>query len=86
MLLRKVVLFYEYRDGRENFYKTQFPPKSVFYSQLMSEDINDDDYEQARTKWKEFNIPDLVEYDDSYLKLDILLLCDLFENLRKCCL
>ena len=33
--------------------------------------------------WTEFNILNMKEYHDLYLSCDILLLADVFENLRK---
>ena len=86
LLLRKGVFPYEYWDSEERFYESQLPPKSAFYCKLTGQDIGDDDYEHAKNVWNEFNIQHLVEYHDLYLKTDVLLLCDVFENFRKCCL
>ena len=49
------------------------------------EDITDLDYTHAQTLCKDFEIKNLGEYYDLYLKSDILLLADVFENLRKIC-
>lgn len=35
--------------------------------------------------WKEFNCNSLLDYLLLYLKVDVLLLCDVFENFRKVC-
>ena len=40
----------------------------------------------AKRVFKDFEIQNLGEYYDSYLKSDVLLLADVFENLQKICL
>ena len=48
--------------------------------------ITDLDYNHAKGICKDFEIKNLGEYHDWYLKSDILLLADVFENFRKMCL
>ena len=50
------------------------------------EDITDADYMYAKRVCKDFEIKNLGEYQDLYLKSDTLFLADAFENLRKMCL
>ena len=50
------------------------------------EDITDTNYMHGKRVCKDFEIKSLSEYHDSYLKNDILLLADVFENFRKMCL
>ena len=60
--------------------------KKNFYSNLNMEDIADANYMHARRVFKDFEIKNLGEYHDLYLKNDTLLLADVFENFREVCL
>ena len=83
---KKGVYPYDYMDSTEKFNGTQLPKRADFYSLLNDEDISDDDYRHAEEVWNTFRIKDTGEYDDLYLKSDILLLVDVFENFRGACL
>ena len=50
------------------------------------ENITDADYMHTKIVCKDFEINNLGEYHDLYLKSDTLLLADVFENFRKKCL
>ena len=50
------------------------------------EDITDADYLHAKRVCKDFEIKNLGEYHDLYLKSNALLSADVFENFRKMCL
>ena len=50
------------------------------------EDITDADSIHAKRVCKDFEIKNLGEYHDLFLKRDPLLLADVFENFRKMCL
>ncbi|XP_050062931.1 uncharacterized protein LOC126552279 [Aphis gossypii] len=62
------------------------PSKLKFYSTLTDENITDDDYIHAKNVWNVFNIKTLGEYSDHYLKTDVAILADVFENFRDLCL
>ena len=53
---------------------------------MTEEDITNDDYNKAKQIWKHFDIKNMGEYHDLYLKTDVLLLTDVFENFRDMCL
>ena len=80
LLLRKGVYPYEYMDSSKRFNETELPSKDKFYSTLNLEDISDDDYAHAINVWNTFNISNLGEYHDLYVKLGTALLGDIFEN------
>ena len=86
MLLRKDVYPYEYLDDWEKFTETTLPEKEEFYNNLNMEDITYADYMHVKRVSKDFEIKNLGEYHDLYLKSDTLILADVFENCRKLCL
>ena len=82
MLLRKSVYPYEYMDSLEKFDETTLPAKKDFYSKLNLENISDEDYLHAQKVLEVFEIRNLGEYHDLYVKNDTLLIADVFENFR----
>ena len=85
LLLRKGVYPYEYMNEWEMFNETTLPEKEEFYCNLNMEDITNAGYMHAKRVCKDFEIKNLGEYHDLYLKNDTLLLVDAFENFRKMC-
>jgi len=49
-------------------------------------DIISERYAHAENAWQRFSSQTLGEYSDLYLKTDVLLLTDIFENFRKNCI
>ena len=85
LLLRKGFYPYENMDDWENFNKTILPEKEEFYSNMNMEDTTETDYMHAKRACRDFEIKNLGEYYDLYLKSNTLLLTDVFENFRKMC-
>ena len=86
ILIRKGIHSYEYMDDWDKFKETVLPPKEAFYSKLNMSGVSDRDYEHARRVRAEFGINNLGEYHDLYLKMDVILLANVFEAFRKVCL
>ena len=68
----------------DKFKEMKLPPREAFYSKLNMAGVREEDYEHANRAWKE--IEDLGEYHDLYLKMDVILLANVFEAFRKVCL
>ena len=86
ILLRKGVYPYEYMDEWNKFNEKVIPSKESFYSNLTLENITKTDYAHANNVFKKFNINNLGEYHDFYVRSDTLLLADIFDNFRQSCL
>ena len=85
LVRRKGVYPYDYVDSITKLSETKLPPQEQFYSELNHSSISDEDYEHARKVWKYFDMKTMKDYHDLYLKTDVLLLADVFENLRNVC-
>ena len=86
LLLRKGVYPYEYVDDWQRFDESCLPPKDAFYSTLTDSHISDEDYKHGQAVWEAFSCATLGDYHDLYLRTDVLLLADVFENFRRMCL
>ena len=62
----------------DKFKETKLPPREAFYSKLNMAGVREEDYEHANRTWKEFDLKDLGEYHDLYLKMDVILLANIF--------
>jgi hypothetical protein len=86
LLEKKGIFPYDFITSWEKLNCTQLPEKNDFYSKLTESHITDDEYKFALDVWNAFNVKTMGEYADLYLKTDILLLADVFENFRNSCL
>ena len=76
-LLKKTgVYLYEYFDSFKRFKEDRLPDCG----------ISEKEYQRACDVWKAFGFKTFGQYHDLYLKADVLLLCDVFENFISVCL
>ncbi|XP_025206925.1 uncharacterized protein LOC112602817 [Melanaphis sacchari] len=86
LVTRKGVYPYEYTDSWSRLDEERLPRKSDFYSTLNESGIKEEEYTHAKEVWDHFGCKTLGEYSDLYLKIDVLLLADVFENFRDVCI
>ena len=86
LLVKKGIYPYEYMSSWDKFKETKLPPEEAFYSKLNMVGVSSENYQHARSVWKEFEIKNLGEYHDLYLKTDVILLANVFEAFRQVCL
>ena len=86
LMKQKGIYPYDHMDSFDRFNETKLPVQQDFYSILNNEHISDEQYKHAQNVWDTFNLKTMGDYHDLYLKSDVLLLADVFENFRKTCL
>ena len=59
------------------------PPKAAFDNNLTGKHISDSEYEEAKKMFDVFDCKKFLDYHLLYLKLDVCLLADVFENYRR---
>ena len=73
-------------DSFGKFSENKLPTKDDFYSILNGEHISDTQYVHAIKVWYTFKSNNKGEYHELYLKSDVLLSADVFENFRMTCI
>ena len=69
--------------NKENLENINLPDKKHFYNMLKLKDITDKEYENVKIFYKNMKFKNIREYIECYLKSDITLLADVFNNFRK---
>ena len=93
----KRYLSLEYVNSFERFNKEKLPARKYFYSSIKDAKIGDDgkisnghinikDYSTCKKTWDKFEMKNMADYHDHYLKKDVLLLTDVFEKFIDTCL
>ena len=83
LMKEKGVYPYDYMDSEAKFSQTQLPQKGDFYSLLTNEEISESEYAHAQKVWETFGIENMGQYHDLYLRSDVLLPADIFQNFRE---
>jgi hypothetical protein len=86
LIRQKGVFPYSYVDCFDKLNDVTLPSIHHFHDNLNNKEISGTDYKRAQEVWGIFNCKTLGEYSDVYLKSDVLLLADIFENFRNVCL
>ena len=76
LISRKGIYPYDCMNGIKKFSEETLPTKEKFFSKLNDSNISDEDFDHAKRIWKEFEVKNLGEYHDLYLKSDVLLFAD----------
>ena len=77
---------YEYMDRFKKFSENKLRIRCKLFSSLKDKCISEKDYLKADNIWNVFKMNTMGDYHDLYLKIDVLLLADVFEKFIKHCL
>ena len=97
LLKQKDAYPYEYMDSFKRFGEEKLPHKKHLYSSVndkttsdsgekLDGHISDEDYLTCKKIWNKFNMKNMGDYHNHYLKKDVLLLADVFEKFIDTCL
>ena len=84
-MIKKGIYPHNYTDSFERFEETKPPPKEVFYDILKNKHIIDEDYNHVNKVWDIFDIKNMGEQHDLYVKTDVLVLSEIFQDFRQNC-
>ena len=74
LVKKKGIYPYEYMNNFKKTKENNLPDKECSFNSLKNCSISDEEYCRAIDIWNIFNIKNLGEYHDLYLKTDVLLL------------
>jgi len=73
---------YENMTDESKLDEIELPPKSAFYSRLVSKDLDDEQYEHAKQLWTKRGMTTQRDLHHFYLLLFVLLLAEVFKAFR----
>ena len=82
LMIQKGVYPYDYIDNFNRLYENYLPDINSFYSKLYKSKCDIDDYKHAQKVFKVFGCKNILDYHNVYLKSDVLLLSDIWDNFR----
>lgn len=82
LISQKGIYPYNYMDSYDKLEETRLPQKDSFYNSLTNKHISNEDYAHAQLVWSTFQIKNMREYTELYIKTDVILLCEVFETFR----
>ena len=83
LLCQKGYYPYEWMDDMHKLKYDGLPAIDQFYSHLQQKPLTNEEYDHAVNVYKKLNCKTFEDYHLTYLKCDVLLLADVFENFRK---
>ncbi|XP_046806281.1 uncharacterized protein LOC124419759 [Lucilia cuprina] len=85
LLIRNAIFPYNYLNSMEKLSDTCLPGREEFYNHLSEKECSLEDYKHAHDIWSTFKCKTLQDYLVMYLKSNVILLADVFENFRGVC-
>ena len=85
-LIRKNIYPYQFATSLNDYNINGLPEKEAFINDIQQKLISDEEYDYAWKVFKHFKCKSFLDYHKLYLKLDVTLLADIFENYRTLCL
>lgn len=85
LMTSKGVYPYDYIDNFEKLNEPHLPKRKMFYSRLNNQHIKLKEYARAQHIFKHFNCKSIMDYHKLYLKADVLLLNDVWNNFKDVC-
>ena len=77
---------YEYFNSFKKLKESKLPDIDKFFSSLKDCGISEKEYQRHLDVWKMFEIKNLGQHHNLYLKTDVLLFCDVFGKFINVCL
>ena len=77
---------YPYEYSLKKFFEDKLPDRCQIFSSLKDKCFSEKDYSYAVNAWNTFKMNTMGDYHDLYLKINILLLADVFERFVNTCI